>query len=340
MVPQEPQAYTASGVSIERGERASKFALEEIPRTFNNFVKLLGRNIAIDARFAGMKNPVLGFSADGTGTKNQYARITGNDEVIGHEAVAMNANDVVRGNFEPIAFLNAITFLGEHNQVIFAKLIEGMVKACQEVPCNFVGGENAEHPGEYPKDEYIVDGFVVGVCDRDKVITGEKVAEGDIVVAYPSYGLHDNGYSLARKILPPEEMENEPEILRSLLIPTRIYVNEVLGLNSVCEVHAWAHITGGGLIGKISEIIPLGLQVNLNRATWNWPEIFTIIQQKGNLSDAEMYSTFNCGLGMVGIVSEKDIPNILEHEQALSEDLIIVGRVIRSSSNERVSLIF
>jgi phosphoribosylformylglycinamidine cyclo-ligase len=255
------------------------------------------------------KNPVLVSSSDGVGTKLKIATLVNKHDTVGIDMVAMNVNDILCCGAEPLFFLD---YLGcsKLEPTAYKAIIKGVVEGCRQAGCALIGGETAEMPGMYRMGEYDLAGFCVGVVERDKIIGGAKIISGDVVVGLASNGLHSNGFSLVRKVFSQSELIRYSE---ELLKPTRIYVKPVLSLlhNNV-KIKGIAHVTGGAFYNKIKRIIPrnnLGIQID--RGTWPIPNIFKLVQKKGNIKDREMFTTFNMGIGMVLVVCRTDADRVI-----------------------------
>src|SRR2546426_10934848 len=255
----------------------------------------------------GYRQPVLVAGTDGVGTKLKLAFLAGKHDTVGIDLVAMSVNDVVVCGAEPVVFLDY--FATSRLDVAEAEqVIKGIAEGCLRAGCALIGGETAELPGFYARGEYDLAGFCVGVVEKSRILDGSRVKAGDAVIGMASSGLHSNGFSLARKVF---EKDLGAHLARELLEPTRIYVKDCLALRDAVDVHAFAHITGGGLPGNLPRVLPDGHRAVLRRGSWPVPPIFARIQQAGNREDAEMLRTFNMGIGMCAIVSRADLPRAL-----------------------------
>lgn len=250
------------------------------------------------------REPVLVSGTDGVGTKLRLAMDLGSHDTIGIDLVAMCVNDLVVQGAEPLFFLDYYA-TGKLDVDTAAAVITGIAEGCQQSGCALVGGETAEMPGMYQGDDYDVAGFCVGVVEKSEIIDGNKVADGDVLLALASSGPHSNGYSLVRKILEvshtdplTEQLAGKP-LADHLLAPTRIYVKNLLQLIAQFDVHAICHLTGGGFWENIPRVLPEKTQAVIDESSWQWPDVFSWLQQAGNVSRHEMYRTFNCGVGMV-----------------------------------------
>jgi len=272
-------------------------------------------------------NPVLVSSSDGVGTKLKIATLVNKHDTVGIDMVAMNVNDILCCGAEPLFFLD---YLGcsKLESAVYKDIIKGTVAGCKEAGCALVGGETAEMPGMYQKGEYDLAGFCVGVVEKDEIIDGSKIKIGDTIIGLASSGLHSNGFSLVRKVLEKKEL-----ILYSkeLLKPTRIYVKPVLSLlkNSGIELKGIAHITGGAFYEKMKRIIPKGTNFQIQKGSWRIPDIFKLIQNKGNIEDKEMFHTFNMGVGMVVVVDNSLAEKTIEEFSRLGLKVWSIGKVIK-----------
>ncbi len=252
------------------------------------------------------REPVLVASTDGVGTKLALAQLVGNHRSIGIDAVAMNTNDVLVYGARPLFVLDYIA-MGRLTPRIYRQLIEGVAEGCRQSGCALIGGETAEMPGVYGPGEYDIAGFCVGVVERRRLLDGSTVRAGDAVVGLASSGIHANGFSLVRNVLDPTILKRYS---RTLLTPTRIYVKPVLAALERLQVHAIAHVTGGGLARRLPSLVAKqrGLRVAWKPGTWTIPKIFRGIQDAGHIETSEMYATFNMGIGMVLVCRSVDVP--------------------------------
>jgi len=294
--------YKSAGVDIDKGNifveriksrlKGRNGVIGEIGH-FSGFFKL---------DFSSYKEPILVSGCDGVGTKVKIAQRLNNHYPIGIDLVAMCVNDIIATGAIPLFFLDYLAF-GRLSLEIAEKIIDGIIAGCKEAECSLLGGETAEMPGVYKENEYDLAGFCVGVVEKEKIITGERIKDGDIIIGIPSSGLHSNGFSLVRRII--KEPTDE------LLIPTKIYVKDFLKVKNL-DIHGIAHITGGGLIENIKRLLPDKTKAIINRKNWNIPEIFLRIQRDGNVSEMEMFRTFNMGIGLCFIVDCEDVGLILK----------------------------
>jgi len=255
-----------------------------------------------------MKDPVLVSSTDGVGTKLMLADALRKYDTVGIDLVAMSVDDVVVTGAEPLFFLDYIA-CGKVRKDVLVPVLKGIVRGCRLAGCALLGGETAELPGLYAKDQWDLAGFCVGVVDRGKIVDGRACRAGDIVIGLASSGLHSNGYSLARAVFSRRELEGPAG--RALLRPTRIYAPALLAAMKRIPIKAMAHITGGGFTDNIPRVVPDGLSVRIWRGTWPIPKIFRLISERGGVSEQEMFRTLNMGVGMVVVVRQADVRKAL-----------------------------
>jgi phosphoribosylformylglycinamidine cyclo-ligase len=316
------ESYKDAGVDITAGEEAVEAIKEDVRSTYRP--EVIGDIGGFGGLFAfpqhRFTNPVLVSSTDGVGTKALIAQAVGQFETIGIDLVAMCVDDLVCQGAEPLFFLDYIA-VGKLDPAHIKQLVKGIAEGCRTANCALVGGEMAEHPGAMEPGEFDLVGFAVGVVERDRIITGEHVRPGDVLVGLPSPGLRSNGYSLARRVLLERAHRSlrEPafegahhDLAEELLRPSVIYAPAVLALQRVVEVRAAAHITGGGMRGNISRVLPERCDAIVDRDSWEPPRIFDEIQRLGDIDDDEMAKVFNLGMGMVLVVAEQDLHKALD----------------------------
>ena len=325
--------YKDSGVDITKGNQL----IEKIKPIAKSTLRpgvlggLGGFGAMFEIPLEKYKNPVLISGTDGVGTKLKVAEMLNKHDTIGIDLVAMCVNDLIVQGAEPLFFLDYYA-TGSLNPEIATSVIEGIGEGCRQSGCSLIGGETAEMPGMYKGEEYDLAGFCVGIVDKNQVIDGSKVNEGDHIVALGSSGPHSNGYSLIRKVL--EKSTPSAEQLKSLIEPTRIYVKSVLSLANTLPVHAISHITGGGLLENIPRVLPDHLSAKLNSNSWSQPEIFKWLQKEGNIDSHEMYRVLNCGVGMVVIISKESSSQAIEHLSACGENAWLIGEVVHSKGEQ------
>jgi phosphoribosylformylglycinamidine cyclo-ligase len=281
-----------------------------------------------------VKNPLIVSSTDGVGTKLLVANAQRKHNTIGIDLVAMCVNDLITCGAEPLFFLDYFATGKLHSKKAVA-LIKGIVNGCKQAHCELIGGETAEMPGLYRKDDYDLAGFSVGIVDAKKIINGSQAISGDLVIGLLSSGLHSNGYSLARKVFSQKELKGTWG--GRLLIPTKIYVKPIMALIKKDLVKAIAHITGSGLYGNIPRVLPKNKDVIIKKGTWLIPAIFKEIQLRGSISEKEMFNTFNMGIGMTLIVSKKNERKVLSTLKQLHFPAHTIGYV--TAGNNTVAII-
>ncbi len=289
------------------------------------------------------ERPVLVSGTDGVGTKLRLAMEIGQHDTIGIDLVAMCVNDLIVAGAEPLYFLDYYA-TGKLSLDMAEAVIKGIGDGCQQAGCALVGGETAEMPGMYEGDDYDLAGFCVGVVEKSKIIDGSKVAAGDVLIGLAASGPHSNGYSLVRKIIEVSSADLSADfhgqsLSETLLTPTRIYVKALLALLAKVDVHALAHITGGGLLENLPRVMPAGTQAIIDSTSWQRPPVFDWLQENGNVADDEMYRTFNCGVGMVLCVAEADVEQTLSVLAEQGENAFVIGRIETAVSDGEQVLI-
>ncbi len=301
--------YKTSGVNIQKADVFVKSIQNLMAGTMKAGVlkkhKAFGSLFALDGK--KYKNPVLVSSTDGVGTKLLVAKLANKHNTVGIDLVAMNVNDVLCAGAKPLFFLDYIA-CGEVKPNLLKSVVSGITEGCRQADCSLIGGETAEMPGLYKKDDYDLAGFAVGIVERDNIIDGTKIKTGDRLIGLASSGIHSNGYSLVRKVF---SIAQQKKMAKELLTPTRIYVKPVLRLLEKFSVKGIAHITGGAFYQKLTKIIPDGKCCLIYKESWSVPKIFQLIQKKGRITDKEMFTTFNMGVGMVLVVSPKNAKAVL-----------------------------
>ncbi|MBL0143272.1 MAG: phosphoribosylformylglycinamidine cyclo-ligase [Betaproteobacteria bacterium] len=318
-----PLTYRDSGVDIDAGdelvERIKPFARRTMRPEVLGGLGGFGALVEVSKKF---KNPVMVSGTDGVGTKLKLAFRMKKHDTIGIDLVAMSVNDILVTGAEPIFFLDYFA-CGQLRVDVAASVVKGIADGCVQAGCALIGGETAEMPGLYDPNEYDLAGFAVGLVEKDRIIDGSTIVPGDTVVGLASSGAHSNGYSLVRKILAVTGTElDEPfdgrTIGEALLEPTRIYVKPVLAVIEKLPVKGVAHITGGGLTENVPRMLPANTAARLDKSRWPRPAVFAWLQEQGNVPEAEMHRTFNCGIGMVLVVAK-------EHAKAAIATLGIHG---------------
>jgi phosphoribosylformylglycinamidine cyclo-ligase len=325
-------SYRDSGVDIDAGDALVERIKPLVKRAQRAEVLAgIGGFGAVVELPAGYRRPVLVAGTDGVGTKLRLAIDTGRHDTIGIDLVAMCANDVVVQGAEPLFFLDYYA-TGKLDVAVAEVVIRGIVEGCVQAGAALVGGETAEMPGMYQGEDYDLAGFCVGVVEKELIIDGRKISAGDAVVGLSSSGAHANGYSLIRKLIAHAQasgrtMLDGQSLFERLLAPTRIYVKPLLQLIRKLPVHGLAHITGGGLTDNVPRVLPEGLEVVLKRQSWHRDPIFDWLQRTGRIERNEMYRTFNCGIGMVAIVSEEYAQAAVELLNSQGETAQVIGEV-------------
>ncbi|MDX6305137.1 MAG: phosphoribosylformylglycinamidine cyclo-ligase [Blastocatellia bacterium] len=338
----KPVTYRDAGVDIDAANRATEKIKELARGAFNarTLSEIGSFGGMFDGAFPGMRQPVLVASADGVGTKLKIAFATGIHNTIGRDLVNHCTNDILVQGARPLFFLDYIA-TGKLAPEVVAAIVEGIANGCRENGSVLLGGETAEMPGFYADGEYDVAGFIVGAVDRERVIDGHQIAPGDVVLGLPSVGLHTNGYSLARKLFFEDE-ERAPDtylddlggtIGAALLKPHVSYLRPLEGLLDSGTIKGLAHITGGGLLENIPRILPQGTSVQIKRGSWPGLPIFELLQRIGNIEEAEMFRTFNMGIGMVIICAQTDAAQIASQVRAREFDCFEIGGVNEGPRN-------
>jgi phosphoribosylformylglycinamidine cyclo-ligase len=324
-------SYKDAGVDIEQGNELVQRLKKTVSNTHRQGVMggLGGFGALFDLGSLNYKHPVLVSGTDGVGTKIKLAIENNRHESIGIDLVGMCVNDLIVQGADPLFFLDYFA-CSSLDVDVAETVIKGIAEGCALAGCSLIGGETAEMPGMYQTGDYDLAGFCVGVVEKDNIITGQTVAKGDVLIAIASSGCHSNGYSLIRKIINDtnqdlsETLEGKT-LLDHLLEPTRIYVKQILGLIKEVPVKAIAHITGGGLTENIPRVIPEDLAVQIEANSWELPPIFNWLQEKGNVDSHEMYKTFNCGVGLILCIDNKNVSKTLTYLKDIGENAWIIG---------------
>ncbi|MDT0627017.1 phosphoribosylformylglycinamidine cyclo-ligase [Alteromonas sp. W364] len=328
----KPLSYKDAGVDIDAGNQLVERIKSVTKKTHRPEVKGgLGGFGALCSLPTKYKQPLLVSGTDGVGTKLRLAMDENKHDGIGIDLVAMCVNDLIVQGAEPLFFLDYYA-TGKLDVDTATRVVTGIGEGCQLAGCALIGGETAEMPGMYDGEDYDVAGFCVGVVEAEDVIDGNNVATGNKLIALASSGPHSNGYSLIRKIIEVSQLDlsanlNEKTISDHLLEPTRIYVKSVLNVLESFKVNAISHITGGGFWENIPRVLPDNMQAVIDGSSWQWPAIFELLQEKGNVTTHEMYRTFNCGVGLILAVEEKDAQAISDAFNDLGENAWIIGDI-------------
>ena len=333
------ESYAAAGVDITAGYKSVELMKKHIARTKNegclDDVGGFGGCFGLD--LTGIEEPVLVAGTDGCGTKVKLAQLLDKHDTIGIDAVAMCVNDIICCGAKPLFFLDYIA-CGKNFPEKIASIVGGVAEGCVQAGCALIGGETAEHPGLMPEDDYDLAGYCTGIVDKSKILDNNKVAEGDVIIALASTGVHSNGFSLVRKVFDIESADlgayteelGGKTLGETLLTPTKIYVKSMLALMKEVEVKAVSHITGGGFYENIPRSLPQGFSAKIKKADVKVLPIFKLIMETGNIPERDMYNTFNMGVGMSVVVSKDGAENAVEILKANGEDAYILGEIVKS----------
>ena len=334
-------SYAAAGVDITAGYKAVELMKKHIARTKNEgcLDDVGGFGGCFGLPLSGMEEPVLVSGTDGCGTKVKMAILMDKHDTIGIDAVAMCVNDIICCGARPLFFLDYIA-CGKNIPEKIAEIVGGVAEGCVQSGAALIGGETAEHPGMMPTEDYDLAGFAVGIVDKKKILDNTRMAEGDVVIALASSGVHSNGFSLCRKVFDidsnpdtlymPNETLGGKSIAETLLTPTRIYVKSVLALLEKVDVKGISHITGGGFYENIPRSIPDGLGAKINKSAVRVLPIFDLIAKTGNVPERDMYNTYNMGVGMSIVVPADQVETALDVLTSCGENAYVIGEIIRS----------
>jgi len=335
------EAYAAAGVDITAGYKAVELMKKHVARTRNEgcLDDVGGFGGCFGLPVAGMEEPVLVSGTDGCGTKVKLAILMDKHDTIGIDAVAMCVNDIICCGAKPLFFLDYIA-CGKNVPEKIAAIVSGVAEGCVQSGAALIGGETAEHPGMMPVEDYDLAGFAVGIVDKKKILDNTRMRAGDVIIALPSTGIHSNGFSLCRKVFNIDN--NDPKlyeaceelggktIAETLLTPTRIYVKPVLALLEAVDVKGISHITGGGFYENIPRSIPKGLGAVIDRSAVKVLPIFDLIAKTGNVSERDMFNTYNMGVGMSIVVPADQVEKAIEVLKAHGEDAYVIGKIVES----------
>ena len=335
------EAYAAAGVDITAGYKAVELMKKHVARTRNEgcLDDVGGFGGCFGLPVAGMEEPVLVSGTDGCGTKVKLAILMDKHDTIGIDAVAMCVNDIICCGAKPLFFLDYIA-CGKNVPEKIAAIVSGVCEGCVQSGAALIGGETAEHPGMMPAEDYDLAGFAVGIVDKKKILDNTRMQAGDVILALPSTGIHSNGFSLCRKVFNIDN--NDPKlyeaceelggktIAETLLTPTRIYVKPVLALLEQVDVKGISHITGGGFYENIPRSIPKGLGAVIDRSAVKVLPIFDLIAKTGNVSERDMFNTYNMGVGMSIVVPAEQVEKAIEVLKANGEDAYVIGKIVAS----------
>ena len=337
-------SYKAAGVDITAGYKAVELMKKHVARTMpEGKADIGGFGGLFPLDMGGIKDPVLVSGTDGVGTKIKLAFLMDKHDTVGIDCVAMCVNDIVCCGAKPLFFLDYIA-CGRNFPEKIASIVGGVAEGCVRAGCALIGGETAEHPGLMPEEEYDLAGFAVGVVDRSKVLDNKSMKAGDVMLALPSSGVHSNGFSLVRKVFgigncdltSPVAALGGKSLGETLLTPTKIYVKPVLALLKEVNVKGISHITGGGFYENMPRSIPEGLGVRIQRNNVRVLPVFDLIQKTGNISEHDMFNTFNMGVGMSIVVAREDAARAMEVLKANGEDAYVLGEIVKGDGVELV----
>jgi phosphoribosylformylglycinamidine cyclo-ligase len=349
--PSSAPSYARAGVDLDHDEAFIDDVKEIVRGTFRPEV------LSSIGGFAGLfktperyKDPVMVAATDGVGTKLKLAAQIGRFDTVGIDCVAMVVNDLIVQGAEPVVFLDYLA-MGKLEKDIAGDALRGLGEGCRRAGCALLGGETATMPGMYGKGEIEMVGFSVGVVERDEIIDGSTISEGDALIGIASSGFHSNGYSLVRQVLDEgiragkidlfgEHPELNNTVASALLAPTRIYVKPLLNIIRDFTIHGMIHVTGGGFEGSVPRVLPNGVLARLDPQAWPRPGVYAWIQQQGELPDAELLRVFNCGIGMIVIAPEEEAEDIIQRLSALGERAYLIGAIERKPSDETSNLVF
>ncbi|MDG4945356.1 phosphoribosylformylglycinamidine cyclo-ligase [Weeksellaceae bacterium KMM 9713] len=322
--------YSDAGVNKEEGYETVSKIKDVVAATHSpNVLNGIG-SFGAFYELGKYNNPVLVSGTDGVGTKLRIALDVKKYDTVGIDCFAMCANDILCHGAKPLFFLDYLA-CGKLDSDVAAEIVGGIAKACKETGTSLIGGETAEMPGMYQIGDYDVAGFCVGIVEKDEIIDGSKIKEGDAIIAIPASGFHSNGFSLIRKVFTDfHETWNGKPMYETLLEPTKLYGKTILGLMEEVELHGIAHITGGGLIENVPRILPKGLGANIKKSEIRVPEIMQELQKRANISQDEMFGTFNMGVGMVVVVPQDKVDTTLAKLKDLGEEAYEIGSIVKS----------
>lgn len=337
--------YKEAGVDIDAGTKEVELIKESVKETYIDGVlgDLGGFGGLFSLKQEWSDEPVLVSGTDGVGTKLRLAIDLGIHDTIGQDCVAMSVNDVLVQGAKPLFFLDYIA-TGKLEPKLMADIVKGVANACKESGCALLGGETAEMAGFYQEGDYDVAGFAVGIVDRKKLITGETISEGDVILGIPSTGIHSNGYSLVRKLAKENHWDLkkvypifDKSLGEVLLTPTRLYPKVVLPLLSHIDIKGMVHITGGGFYENIPRILPEGTAVVIDGDSWPVLPIFPFLKKEGNIDAHEMYRTFNCGIGMLLILNQEDADKAMDILSEQGEKIYRIGYVTKGKKEVTIT---
>ena len=316
------KSYEEAGVSIDKGDKFASFIGSLKSKAVSRSIGGFAGGIAIDTK--KYKNPIMLSTTDGVGTKLMIAQELGIYDTVGIDLVAMSVNDLIVCGAAPQTFLDYIA-CGKIHEEVLHQIIKGVVDGCEQAECTLAGGETAEMPDVYGKDDFDLAGFAVGIVDRDKMLPRKKnIKKGDIILGLPSAGIHSNGLSLARKVIDKKDKAGRRELLK----PTKIYVKELKKLIAKDNIEAAAHITGGGLTGNLIRTLPKTVRPVFDTSAWEVPEIFKKIQKNGGIDPVEMERVFNMGIGIAMVVKKNNVDDVLSFAKRSKIAIRVIGEIV------------
>jgi len=337
-------SYRDAGVDIDAGDAFIDVIKPVAKRTQREgCISGLGGFGALFQVPQNYKEPILVSGTDGVGTKLKLAFDLNRHDTIGIDLVAMCVNDVIVQGAEPLFFLDYFA-TGKLTPDVAAQVVKGIGEGCVQANAALIGGETAEMPGMYKSGEYDLAGFCVGAVEKSEIIDGTKVKAGDKLIGLASTGAHSNGYSLVRKVIdtynvPLDTQIGGKSLADAVLAPTKIYVRSILSLMKQVDVHALAHITGGGIPGNLNRVLPDDCHAIVDESSWQWPALFTWMMETANIERSEMYRTFNCGIGMILVVDEADAEQSIKLLSEAGETAFVVGEIKGGTSEQQVQIL-
>ena len=328
------ESYAKAGVDVTAGYETVNRIKPMVESTY--IPGVIGSIGGFGGMFApdvsGMKQPVLVSGTDGVGTKLKIAFTLGKHDTVGIDCVAMCVNDIACSGAKPLFFLDYLA-VGKLDPQVAAQIVSGVTEGCRQAGCALVGGETAEMPGFYPVGEYDLAGFAVGIVDREKMLEESLLKEGDILIGVASSGMHSNGFSLARKVLGDDKESlskkmGNTTVGEALLVPTRIYVKALEAVRQACQIKSVAHVTGGGWYENIPRSLPEGIKAVLDKNALPVPEIFSLIREKGDIPERDMYNTFNMGVGLVIGVAPENVEKAIKALEDSGEKAAVLGKCV------------
>ena len=339
---QKTTTYVNSGVNVAKANKLIRnFKKTNFIDNLNVIEGIGGFSSLYKLNLKKFENPIIVSSTDGVGTKLKLARIMNNHRYIGQDLVAMCANDIITSGAIPLFFLDYLA-TGKLDLKLHRTVLNSISNACRKIKAPLIGGETAEMPGMYNKNEYDLAGFCVGIIDKKNIINKKRVKKNDVLIGLDSSGFHSNGFSLINKLIDNKKVQprtkfGKKTLGETLIKPTKLYVDALKKIKNKIDIHGVAHITGGGITGNIPRIIPNGLKAIVTLNSWEIPEIFLYIQKKANLSKREILKIFNCGIGMVLIVSKNQVNKTIKLLKDVNYQSKVIGFISKSTNKQKIS---